>query len=300
MLHTFLLGLLLAASATGAPDADRDGVPDDMEQRVLERFAPRWLISPNDCDVAPAEFAANAEHPRVVHRNGTIYGQVFNGPRAGLLEARFYHLWSRDCGRRSHELDVEHVSVLLDRDSLSAIYWYASAHQDTSCEASIVYRARSLGAENRGASVWISAGKHASFLRVEDCRGGCGGDRCESPSPLKTTPVINIGEPGAPLNGATWAASPRWSMPAKLQPDFDEPLMLRLDSMAQDAASLPLSGNRGSMQAVILAGGKSLGSIETADSHARSSVSGAVTTAHGAVRRTSTRVGRWLRERLSR
>ena len=300
MLLTFLAGLLLLASSAETADTDRDGVPDEVEQLVLHRFAPRWFVGAGDCDGAPAEFVPDSEHPRVARKNGTIYGQVFKASRAGLLEAHFYHLWSRDCGRRGHPLDVEHVSVLLDAGSITALYWYASAHQDTSCEAGAVYRAAALAAERQGPPVWISSGKHASFLRLEDCRGGCGGDRCHSPTPLDTTPVINLGEPGTPMSGAIWTRSNRWSLSAKMRPDFDEPLLARLDALPGSTDSLSLTGSRGSMQAVILAGGRSLGSIESADGHARSSVTGAVATAHGTVRRTSTRVGRWIRERLSR
>jgi hypothetical protein len=106
----FLLAFPIGAFAQNPMDQDADGLPDQFEQQLLERFAPTFFISASDCDAMPAEFAPNSPEPRLVARNGTIYGQVF--PRQGLampdrfIEIHYFHLWTRDCGRAGHPLDV--------------------------------------------------------------------------------------------------------------------------------------------------------------------------------------------------
>src|SRR5882724_6773745 len=179
MAAPFIMSLLLASSLalqTQTPavtDLDRDGIPDELEQSLLEKFRPTLLVSAHDCDVSPAEFLEGSKSATAVRRNGTIYGQVFR-PQVALssgttLEVHYYHLWSRDCGRMSHPLDAEHVAVLVRADHLQnpppdwkAVYWYAAAHESTICDRSTTAAASMLGAEDKGATVWISWGKHAS------------------------------------------------------------------------------------------------------------------------------------------
>ena len=142
-----------------------------------------------------------------------MYGQVFKSGSNGLpgtfLEIHYYHLWSRDCGPIAHALDVEYVSVLVQAASLQesprnwkAVYWYAAAHEGTVCDISHGAKAAVLGAIEHGPDVWISSGKHASFLDPSLCGRGCGADRCGSANLPHANKLINIGEPGAPMNGA--------------------------------------------------------------------------------------------------
>src|SRR5262245_11038410 len=98
--------LLLACSVTAcaqssdAGDQDRDGGPDHLEQALLEKFRPTFMISPFDCDRQPAEFRTGLNDAIVLDRNGAIYGQVFRPPATALgeaaLEVHYYHLWGRD------------------------------------------------------------------------------------------------------------------------------------------------------------------------------------------------------------
>lgn len=234
------LSIFLAAAALPAADLDHDGLDDQFESQLLAKFQPRFLIPADDCDVAPAEFHPGESRPRVKARNGTIHGQVFkwggsNRPAVANIEIHYYHLWGDDCGRFSHPLDAEHLSVLVSADSWTApasawraMYWYAGAHETTFCKASTAVKAAALGPSDRGVSVWVSRGKHASFLRESSCNGGCGGDSCVNSKVLEVPRIVNIGEREHLMNGATWVSSWRWRMRAKMDSDFDDALLARL------------------------------------------------------------------------
>jgi hypothetical protein len=242
----FSLGVLLLFVSIGsaqsiptnpAEDSDHDGLSDTLEKALLTQFAPRFMVSADDCSVRPAEFVPFLAKPTVQLENGTIYGQVF--PRLGhadQVEAHFYHLWRTDCGERGHNLDTEHVSVLLVRDeaaSWKALYWYAAAHEDTVCDAGQIARAGTLDAEQHGPQVWISHGKHASFLSAAICAEGCGGDKCHDMAPLTVASIVNLGELHAPMNGSTWIDSPEWPLAAKMsRSDFTEVRMTRVDRLS--------------------------------------------------------------------
>jgi len=219
------------AGFTGA-DNDRDGLPDDFEQAILEKFRPTWKISTTDCDVLPAEFVPGIVNPTVKARNGTIYGQVFNRGSSSLgyfIEAHFYDLWGTDCGYiNSHLLDAEHVSVLIrvldPSQPLSewhASQWYAGAHEDTICDASQFGSAALIDAEDHGATFWIARGKHGAFFSPQACSiGGCGLDRCETATMTLSPSPVNIGELAVPLNGAVWTSSDQWPLAVKMRTDF--------------------------------------------------------------------------------
>jgi hypothetical protein len=256
--------LLLAAAAACAADLDRDGIDDRREQGLAEQFAPSFHLSRDECDTAPAEFAPGSENPKVVARNGAIYFQVF--PTAAGTEIHYYHLWSRDCGRRGHALDVEHVSALVGEDG-KARYWYAAAHKDTICDSGHGAKAAALGAEERGPDVWISRGKHASFLSLEECARACGSDRCDSGAVTRPSKLVNVGEPGAPLNGALWISSRRWPFALKMKSDFGESVTMRLDS----GGIVRLDSNP-RMKAVVSASGAPLDAMALSASHTTSAV----------------------------
>jgi len=223
-----LLAMAILAAAGG--DEDQDGLADALEQQLLDRFLPRFYIAVDDCDLRPAEFVPNSPKPTVKAQNGVIYGQAF--PSAGGIELHYYHLWANDCGRASHKLDAEHVSVWLAYEAKEwrARYWYAAAHENTACDKGTAVRADLVYAAWRGTEVWVSRGKHASFLDQKACRLGCGSDRCDRSQPLFPPRVINLGEEGKPLNGAVWTASRDWPLEQKLQSDFSPELMARLDA----------------------------------------------------------------------
>ncbi len=228
---------LATAQVTTPVDSDRDGLSDALEGSLLKQFEPRFLISASDCSTRPAAFVPLLPKPVVELENGTIYGQAF--PRTGKpdqVELHFYHLWRIDCGDRGHALDAEHVSALVSREGDSnwkALYWYAAAHEDTVCDASQVTRASTVDAIDRGPQVWISRGKHASFMSQALCSHGCGGDECRDLQSLAVPAIINLGEPGAPANGATWVGVPQWPLSVKMRrSDFDDARLARVDQLS--------------------------------------------------------------------
>ena len=138
-------------------------------------------------------------------RPGVSFAFGEEGPKAETrqVELHYYHLWRQDCGEHGHPLDTEHVAVLIQASGAieveatwKALYWYAAAHEQTVCDVSQIARASTLRAEDKGAQVWISPGKHASYLDARLCQRGCGADVCEAMVPLQAGRVINLGEPG--------------------------------------------------------------------------------------------------------
>ena len=318
-----LLAMVFLFVAAGAQaqqakaDLDRDGIPDGLEQALLQKFRPSFMISAADCDSLPAEFVPGRKSAVARERNGTIYGQVFvpvppvqsaNAPNApgaspgeALLEIHYYDLWARDCGRMSHNLDAEHVAVLVragslssDHDAWKAVYWYAAAHENTVCDRSRIARAAGLKAEDHGPAIWISAGKHGAFFHPEDCNGGCGQDRCASAVALPPGKLINLGEPHAPLNGAVWIASGKWNLTDKMQTSFTPALLGQArfaeagssagrskDLFAAGVDSMLARQPNSSMQAVILASGSTLDGMDTSDDKTAAAVAiGAKHTGH--------------------
>jgi len=279
---------LAAAMPAAAQDLDRDGLPDQLEQALLERFAPTLLLARGECDGVPASFVPGRSDPFVRAKDGTLYGQAFTvAPAEGRsrIELHFYHLWSRDCGRLGHDLDAEHVSTIVSasrQDATPAMWiaeaWYAAAHEGSACDASSGAQARVLGAEANGPRVFVSKGKHASYLDRGQCKWGCGGDECGDDTIIAAGSIVNIGEPHAPLNGALWVNSRRWPLAKKLSSDFDPSMRARLDEADH---VVPLMQLRRAPLAPVLAGDTAIDGLGTAATH----TGGAITTAQKAVSR---------------
>jgi hypothetical protein len=285
MSKLLILALLLSPSMYAQQfDADRDGLPDSLEQQLLEKFRPTFMVSASECDVAPAEFKTNHKTPIPLYKNGTIYGQAFlatpGAPGVVQVELHYYHLWSRDCGRLNHPLDAEHVSALVQGTDLTSLaetwratYWYAAAHQDTLCDASSAAKAAGLKAEQHGPVVWISSGKHASFFVQEDCEHGCGGDRCREMKELKKAAIINIGEKDTPMNGALWINVTTWQLPQKLHPDFTPTLVAQIETLSEKSDVIGVSTVPGSVRGVIRVSNTTTDGLATGKNHTGSALS---------------------------
>lgn len=289
-----LLTFFAAVSLCCGADLDRDGLDDDLEQWLLEKFVPAFLVNSRDCDAAPAEFVRGVAAPDVIAKNSTIYGQAL---RSGeFIEIHYYHLWSRDCGRRMHHsLDAESVSVLLRRDAAEwkAAFWYAAAHENTLCDMSHAVRAF---VPDRGPTVWISKDKHASFLSRELCAKGCGNDDCSGTERLKIAKLVNVGEPGAPLNGALWTASGAWPLASKMEADFTEALLARMPE-GGSAELVPSRDPVRGMRSTIKVAGTTYGALETANTQTTNAVATGVSTAVSSTGRALKRAMRWVAAR---
>jgi hypothetical protein len=281
--------LLLTAVPAAAQDLDHDGLSDLLEQALLERFTPTLLISRHECAGLPAAFQPGSSDPRAIARDATLYGQAFpvvtedGRPR---IELHFFHLWDRDCGRAGHDLDAEHVSAIVSAPHADAPArewiadaWYAAAHEGSVCDASSGAAARVIDAETTGARVFVSRGKHASYLDRGQCKWGCGGDDCSGDVAVRASAIVNVGEFDAPLNGAVWTHSPRWPMAEKLASDFDPALRAKLES-PRTSHVIPLMQRWRAPQAPVLAGDTALDGLATAVE----STAGALKTATRTVR----------------
>ena len=287
----------VAGSPQGTADTDHDGLSDALEQQLLARFMPKFMVGANDCSVLPAEFMAGLEVPQVRADNGTIYGQASPAPsghgQAATAELHYYHLWRRDCGGHGHPLDTEHVAVLIRSDGTAgdaaawkAVYWYAGAHENTVCDVSQIARASTLHAEDRGATVWISPGKHASYLNETLCQRGCGADRCEKMTELVPAHLINLGETGFPMNDSAFIASAAWPLGAKMEAsNFPAAPLARLNQLPLDDIAWfhpgrhPVQGiiakSSGTEQALAASGANTASAISVAGSSTDSALAGA-------------------------
>jgi hypothetical protein len=226
-------------------DSDQDGMSDSLEQALLTQFVPTFMVARNDCSKLPAEFAPSLKTPTVAAEDGTIYGQVFPAKSSTsnlqLAEIHYYHLWKRDCGPHGHHLDTEHISVLVGAsgsqpgsEEWKALYWYAAAHENTVCDVSQITRASTLQAESHGPKVWISYGKHASYLNETLCNAGCGADKCVDMVPLPPGKIVNLGEPAHPMNGSMSISSSEWPLMEKMsKTDFPTDSIARLEQLPE-------------------------------------------------------------------
>jgi hypothetical protein len=261
--------VLLMASAAAAGDFDGDSLDDDFEQALLEKFRPTLLLSAGECDGMPAEFTPGSVAPRAARKNGTLYGRAF--PRGSDVELHYFHRWARDCGRGGHALDVEHVSALVrgdgtDASTWRAAYWHAAAHQDTVCDAAHGARAAALGAADRGALVWVSEGKHASYLSIAACNAGCGSDRCAGVVLMPPGALINLGEKGRPLHGTVWTASKQWPFASKFVSDFPDAALARMDAASGTELVLFNPALRPA-HAFVLGGNSTIDGLATGERH---------------------------------
>jgi hypothetical protein len=109
------------------------------------------------------------------------------------------------------------VLVRASGDDWKALYWYAAAHEQTVCDVSQIARASTLHAESKGARVWVSPDKHASYLDERLCKAGCGADVCETMVPLTVKRVVNLGEVGDLMNGSEFVDAQGWTLAEKMQ-----------------------------------------------------------------------------------
>ena len=108
-----LPGQNFAMEAESRVDSDSDGLSDALEQRLLEQFAPKFMVARDDCSGRPAEFVPDRIVPKVKVEDGTIYGQAFPVKQSGAeseIELHYYHLLAESTAAR---MDIRWIRSML-------------------------------------------------------------------------------------------------------------------------------------------------------------------------------------------
>ena len=179
-----------------------------------------------------ARFEPDHAVPKSLVADGTIYGQIFPAP-GSRVKIHYCTLWDQDCGRTKHPLDAEHVLIPISM-GLEAepeeLYWYAGAHETTTCEMSSGGHVEAVTIPHNHRIVWSSSGKYAPYFRKEMCGQGCGGDSCQDAIELpRSGRVTNIGELAWSMYGSSWVKSPTWPVADRMDSDFTSDVMAQLE-----------------------------------------------------------------------
>jgi hypothetical protein len=182
---------------TRGADLDRDGLADDFERALVRAHLPFLAHHPDDrCGRAGIVFRARP-HPN----DG-------DGDDGALVLVVASQLFAVDCGLNSHDGDNEAFAFTIDPSlpppaGLTALV--AISHQATACE-----RTSSCGAcpgmpacdrdADGRAILYSSLDKHAGAVDVGGaCSFGSCLDSCALPLESADVPLVNAGEPDAPL-----------------------------------------------------------------------------------------------------
>ncbi len=179
------------------------------------------------------------------------------------------------------------VSVVLIQSAMPS-------SENTICDASHAARSSFVNAEHQGPRVWISAGKHVSFLGLELYHGGCSGDNCAGMRVMTVTAIIDIGERAAPMNGAVWIESPAWPSAAKMQTDFTETVLRKLNT-AEGPGIIAVNEAQAPVNAVVHAGSAGVGALSTADQKTDGALSAAASATGKSLERSKRSVGNSLK-----
>ncbi|MBI5488324.1 MAG: hypothetical protein HY905_13405 [Deltaproteobacteria bacterium] len=185
------------ADGEAVTDLDLDGVDDALEQRVAEEYLPFLSVDPDDgCARSIIVFRVRP-HPE----------------DATLLHVVMDRLFEEDCGLSGHVGDDEVFAMTVDPAvpaPAGILVVRAISHQDTLCEHVSECGRCGSGVEpctaaSRGGVpgfpvVFYSLGKHGSYMSEGSCDGACFlTNYCTLAPESSEPPMINVGEPGAPL-----------------------------------------------------------------------------------------------------
>jgi hypothetical protein len=182
----------------------------------------------------------------------------------------------------------------VDAAKWKAVYWYAAAHENTVCDVSQIARASAVDGVESGTRVWVSPGKHASYLTEKLCGGGCGADKCVDMVALRPGRIVNLGEAGYPMNGSAFIASNEWPLMAKMSAtNFPPELIGRVDGLAEGNIAWTGAGKRSNQQIIAVSGATERG-IAGGVSGTVGSVGGAVVATGAAIAVTEDDTGKAL------
>lgn len=179
--------------SVGGPtvDADRDGLDDALEDALARAYLPFLALHPEDA----------------CPRSGIVFRARPHPEDAALVSMVYSWLFERDCGSTGHVGDNEAFGATIDPRApppAGLVAIVAVGHQATPCERTTTCGVcDGLAACERvdGRVVLFSSrDKHAgSVSRAWGCGAGSCLDTCELPVTAADVPLVNVGEPGAPL-----------------------------------------------------------------------------------------------------
>lgn len=184
-----------AGGGAGFVDLDQDGLDDGWENKVAAEYLPFLSLDPGDGCPLGGLVVRVRPHPS----------------NPALLHVVYDHLYERDCGLTAHVGDNEAFGATIDPNvppPAGILTLVAIGHQATICEKKTT--CGSCGgldacatALKNGVSypvVFSSKDKHASYVKKNDCNPilSCF-DTCTLAPTTTDVPLVNVGEPNAPL-----------------------------------------------------------------------------------------------------
>lgn len=176
----------VAVRATSS-DADNDGIDDDVENTLAERFLPAisWDFDEYCPGPTPRTILFRARHP-------TIGGS----PATNFILINYVQLYDEDCGFWfPHDGDNEAFLVFLKWDGSD---WQFQSISATAHWGESGWFCGDTASASYDDMVWIGEAKHGTYADTSLC--GCwGGDTCDDTGLTLGHALYNAGEPYSPL-----------------------------------------------------------------------------------------------------
>lgn len=181
-----------SGGANGA-DADSDGIDDGVEAVMATDYFPYLSLDPTDqCPL-----------------QGVVYRLTPHPLDASKIHIWYDLLYERDCGLNGHVGDDEVFGVMADPQVAAAagiLAVRAISHQATLCERTTTCgtlpgcEACTIGTVMRPV-VFSSKNKHGGYVKESTCDQNvvCDSGGCTLAAAPATPPMVNAGEPAAPL-----------------------------------------------------------------------------------------------------
>lgn len=175
-------------------DEDGDGLDDALEARLAADYLPYLSLHPSDgCPLG-----------------GIVYRLRPHPGDAAKIHVIYVHLFERDCGLNGHVGDDEVFAMTIDPAApppAGIVAIKAISHQGTLCERTSQCGAcpglsacdTALVEGVAWPVVYTSKDKHATYARKSSCGFGTCFDTCELNPTRAVPPLVNAGEPDAPL-----------------------------------------------------------------------------------------------------